>query len=448
MRTLFGTDGIRGRANVEPFTPDVLTRLGQAIGLHFMRGDYRHRVLIGKDTRLSCYMVESALSAGFASVGMDVTRVGPLPTPAIAMLTRSLGMDVGVVISASHNPFEDNGIKLFGPDGFKLSDEIERAIEGRLDSPPSLVQPFYLGRMNHLPNAAQSYASFVRASLPPETSFENLRIVVDCANGAAYKVAPRLLQELGATVIPLAIDPDGVNINHECGATHPDLMCRTVREVGAHVGIAFDGDADRVVFADETGSLVDGDQIMALIATMWQTQGRLKGNGIVATHMSNLGLENYLAQQGLTLIRTPVGDRYVTEKMREDGYNVGGEQSGHIILSDYATAGDGLLTALHILTTIATQQKPASQILKLFTPLPQILRNVSLCPTLLTLPEAKAVVAGAQERLGTQGRLLIRPSGTEPLLRIMAEGKDEATTQEVVDSIADALLLFAKKAIA
>jgi len=413
-----------------------------------MRGDYRHRVLIGKDTRLSGYMVESALSAGFASVGMDVTRVGPLPTPAVAMLTRSLEMDVGVMISASHNPFEDNGIKLFGPDGFKLSDDIEHAIEVRLhaDLSDALVPSSELGEMLHLSQALEMYADFVRSSLAPGMTFQGLRIVVDCANGAAYKVAPRLLEALGATVIPIAITPDGKNINHACGATHPALMCQTVRETNAHVGIAFDGDADRVVFADETGSLVDGDQIMALIATQLQAAGRLQGQGVVATQMSNLGLEKYLETQGLTLLRTPVGDRYVTERMRQDGYNLGGEQSGHIILSDYATAGDGLLTALQVLSTLAVQKKPASQVLQVFSPLPQILRNVRLCASLLAIPEAEAMVAGARAKLGTQGRLLIRPSGTEPLVRIMAEGHDEVTTREVVDAIAEGLLLFAQRA--
>lgn len=449
MRTLFGTDGIRGRANVSPFTPEILTRLGQAIGFQFMRGNHRHRVVIGKDTRLSGYMVESALAAGFTSVGMDVTLVGPLPTPAVALLTRSLKMDLGVMISASHNPFEDNGIKLFGPDGFKLSDEIESQIEDRFSGSLPLVHPPFLGQIAHLPQAAESYLASLKASLPQEATFQGVRIVVDCGHGAAYKVGPRLLEQLGATVISLAVAPNGMNINQGCGATSPALMAQTVKEKGAHIGVSFDGDADRAVFCDETGAIVDGDQIMALMATTWQHEGRLNGQGIVATHMSNLGLERYLDGQGLRLVRTAVGDRYVMEKMREDRYNLGGEQSGHIILSDYATAGDGLLTALHVVNALVTIKKRASHLLSLFTPLPQILKNVSLCPSLLTTPEAKAMVSSAQTRLGTQGRLLIRPSGTEKLLRIMAEGEDRESTEEVVESIASALLLLSqKKAIA
>ncbi len=409
MRKFFGTDGIRGQANIEPLTPHTLTRLGQAIGLHFMRGDHRHRVVIGKDTRLSCYMMEAALAAGFVSVGMDVALVGPLPTPAVAMLTRSLRADLGVMISASHNPFEDNGIKLFDSDGFKLSDDVEREIESRLEKPLPLVQPPYLGQMTLLQDAVGRYVEFVKGSIPRHTQFENLRIVVDCAHGSAYKVAPLVLKELGATIIPLSITPNGKNINENCGATYPQLMCKKVVEEGAHVGIAFDGDADRVVFADETGHLIDGDQIMALIATDWEERGLLKGKGLVATLMSNLGLERYLENRGISLIRTAVGDRYVAERMRKEGYNVGGEQSGHVILSDYATAGDGLLTALQVLTVLTSKQKPASQVLKLFTSFPQILKNIRLSPSLLKLPDVERIFEEARLTLGKNGRLGFAP---------------------------------------
>jgi phosphoglucosamine mutase len=448
MRKFFGTDGIRGQANIEPLTPHTLTRLGQAIGLHFMRGDHRHRVVIGKDTRLSCYMMETSLAAGFVSVGMDVALVGPLPTPAVAMLTRSLRADLGVMISASHNPFADNGIKLFDSDGFKLSDDVEREIESRLEKPLTLVQPPYLGQMTLLQDAVGRYVEFVKGSIPRHTQFENLRIVVDCAHGSAYKVAPLVLKELGATVIPLSVAPNGKNINEECGATYPQLMCEKVVEEGAHVGIAFDGDADRVVFADETGHLIDGDQIMALIATDWDERGLLKGKGLVATLMSNLGLERYLEDRGISLIRTAVGDRYVAEKMRNEGYNVGGEQSGHVILSDYATAGDGLLTALQVLTVLTSKQKPASQVLKLFTSFPQILKNIRLSPSLLKLPDVEQVFEEARLKLGKNGRLVVRASGTEPLLRIMAEGEDMKLTEEIANQISTALTRLSEKVAA
>lgn len=440
MRKYFGTDGIRGRANVEPLTPHTLTRLGQAIGMHFMSGDHRHRVVIGKDTRLSGYMVESALAAGFVSVGMDVDFVGPLPTPAVAMLTRSMRADLGVMISASHNPFADNGIKLFDPDGFKLSDEVELEIEARLESAIPFAAPSYVGQMVQLKGAIERYVEFVKGSIPRHVHFEGLRIVVDCAHGSAYRVAPLVLKELGATVIPLSVDPDGQNINDGCGATCPQMMCETVRDLGAHVGIAFDGDADRVVFSDEKGQLIDGDQIMALIATDWNARGLLTGKGIAATLMSNMGLERYLGAHGLTLTRTAVGDRYVAEAMREKGYNVGGEQSGHIILSDYATAGDGLLTALQILTVLTLQKKPASEVLNLFTPMPQTLKNLKLSPSLLKCSEVEDACAKARQILGNKGRLVVRPSGTEALVRIMVEGEDRAMTEEVVELVAGALL--------
>ncbi|MBA3814267.1 MAG: phosphoglucosamine mutase [Alphaproteobacteria bacterium] len=448
MRKLFGTDGIRGQANSEPLTPQTLTRLGQAIGLQFMYGDHRHRVVIGKDTRLSGYMVESALAAGLVSVGMDVAFVGPLPTPAVAMLTRSMRADLGVMISASHNPFADNGIKLFDPDGYKLSDDVERAIEARLESTLPLATPPHVGQMVQLDGAIDRYVEFVKGSIPRDVHFEGLRIVVDCANGSAYKVAPLVLKELGATVIPLSITPNGQNINEACGATCPQAMCDMVRKVGAHVGIAFDGDADRAVFSDEKGQLIDGDQIMALIATDWDDRGLLQGKGLVSTLMSNIGLERYLGTRGISLIRTAVGDRYVSETMRDEGFNVGGEQSGHIILSDYATAGDGLLTALQVLTVLSLKKKLASEVLHLFTPLPQILKNVKLPPSLLKHPEIEKTFEMARGRLGKNGRLVVRPSGTEPLIRIMAEGEDKATTEGIVDFLIMTLGTLAESAVA
>ena len=447
-RKYFGTDGIRGQANVEPLTPHTLARLGQAIGLYFMRGDHRHRVVIGKDTRLSGYMVESALAAGFVSVGMDVATVGPIPTPAVAMLTRSMRADLGVMISASHNLFADNGIKLFDPNGFKLCDKVEKEIEDRLEGSLDLASPSSVGKMVHLDDAIGRYIEFVKNSLPRHTHFEGLRVVVDCAHGAAYKAAPLVLKELGATVIPLAIAPDGQNINDKCGATAPQMMCEAVRQEKAHVGIAFDGDADRVVFADEKGTLVDGDQIMALMATNWQERGILQGNGVVATHMSNLGFERYLNQRGLDLIRTPIGDRYVVEAMRDTGCNLGGESSGHVILSDYATSGDGLLTALQVLLVLKLKQQAASQVLNVFTPMPQVLKNVKLPPALLECSEAQEVMVQACKSLENKGRLLVRPSGTEPLIRIMAEAEDSAFANDIVDSIAKTLTNLSKNAVA
>jgi phosphoglucosamine mutase len=447
-RKYFGTDGIRGQANMEPLTPHTLARLGQAIGLHFMRGDHRNRVLIGKDTRLSGYMVESALASGFVSVGIDVATVGPMPTPGVAMLTRSMRADLGVMISASHNPFADNGIKLFDPDGFKLSDRVEKEIEDRLEGPLLLANPPALGQMVHLEDAIGRYMEFVKNSLPRHSHFEGLRIVVDCANGAAYKAAPLVLKELGATVIPLATSPNGQNINDSCGATAPQMMCEAVRQEKAHVGIAFDGDADRVVFADENGTVVDGDQIMALMAADWQERRLLQGGGIVATHMSNLGFERYLNQRGLELIRTSIGDRYVAEAMRDAGCNLGGESSGHVILSDYATSGDGLLTALQVLLVLKLKQQPASQVLTVFKPLPQILKNVKLPPALLECTEAQDVMNAARKSLENKGRLLVRPSGTEPLIRIMAEAEDEKFATQVVNSIAETLMDLSKKAVA
>lgn len=448
MRKYFGTDGIRGQANSEPLTPQTLTRLGQAIGLHFMRGDHCHRVVIGKDTRLSGYMVESALASGFVSVGMDVAFVGPLPTPAVSMLTRSMRADLGVMISASHNLYEDNGIKLFDPDGFKLSDEVEKEIESRLESSLFLVKPPYLGQMVHVEDAVGRYVEYVKSSLPRHMNFEGLRIVVDCAHGAAYKVAPVVLKELGATIIPLSVSPNGKNINAECGATSPQQMCETVVKEKAHMGIAFDGDADRAVFSDEKGNLIDGDQIMALIASDWHNRGLLKGKGIVSTLMSNLGLEQHLESQNLSLTRTPVGDRYVSEKMRDLGCNVGGEPSGHVIISDYATSGDGLLTALQVLALVAKRNKPASQVMSVFQPVPQLQENIKLPPTLLQLPEVQDACKTARDRLGDNGRLVIRPSGTEPLIRVMAEHSNKKLIKEVVDYIMDQLTAHGRKNVA
>ncbi|MGB0671823.1 MAG: phosphoglucosamine mutase [Rhodospirillales bacterium] len=441
-RKLFGTDGIRGTANIEPMTAETALRVGMAAGRYFTRGDHRHRVVIGKDTRLSGYMLEPALTAGFISKGMDVILVGPLPTPAIAMLTRSLRADLGVMISASHNPFQDNGIKLFGPDGYKLSDEVEAAIEARCgnDVGRELAEPAKLGRAKRLEDAQGRYVEFVKRTFPKGLSLEGLKIVLDCANGAAYRVAPLVLWELGAEVVPLGITPDGLNINKNCGSTDTDAMCAAVVANGADLGIALDGDADRVLIADETGTLVDGDQLMGLIATDWARDGRLAGGGLVATVMSNLGLERHMQGLGLDLIRTAVGDRYVVETMRTKGYNLGGEQSGHIVLGDYATTGDGLVAALQILAVLVQAERPASALCRVFEPLPQLLKNVRFgggAP--LEEASVRAAIKAGEERLNGCGRLLIRKSGTEPLIRVMAEGEDEALVEEVVDTICDAV---------
>jgi len=437
-RRLFGTDGIRGTANSDPMTAGMALRLGQAAGLLFTRGDHRHRVVIGKDTRLSGYMLEPALTAGFIGAGMDVTLLGPLPTPAIAMLTRSLRADLGVMISASHNAYEDNGIKLFGPDGTKLSDEVEIEIERVMDSrlADRLAAPAALGRAIRLEDAAGRYIEAAKASFPRGLRLDDLKIVVDCANGAAYRVAPTVLWELGATVVPLGVSPDGFNINKGCGSTYPDYFCAQVVEHGADLGIALDGDADRVLLSDEHGELIDGDQILALIASSWRDNGTLRGDGIVATVMSNLGLERHLAGQGLRLHRTRVGDRYVAELMRETGMNVGGEQSGHVILSDFATTGDGLLGALQVLAVIVQQGRPASEVCRIFTPLPQRLKNVrfnGFSP--LQDDRVRRGITAAEATLNGAGRLLIRESGTEPLIRVMAEGEDEVAVAQVVDEL-------------
>jgi phosphoglucosamine mutase len=440
-RSFFGTDGIRGRAN-GTITPELALRVGQAAGLVFHRGDYRHRVVIGKDTRLSGYMIESALQAGFTSVGMDVLLLGPVPTPAVAMLTRSMRCDLGVMISASHNPYEDNGIKLFGPDGYKLSDEVESEIESLMmsDLTSRLAQPARLGRAKRIESVHARYIEFAKRTLPRQLDLEGLRIVVDCANGAAYKVAPEALWELGAEVITIGDEPDGFNINHEVGSTAPEALVRKVREVRADIGIALDGDGDRVLIVDEKGHLVDGDQLMAVIATSWQADGRLSKPGIVATIMSNLGLERYLASLGLELARTAVGDRYVLEHMRAHGYNLGGEQSGHIILSDHTTTGDGLIAALQLLAVVKAQDRPVSEVCHCFEPLPQVLKNVRYKNGQpLKHDSVIHAVDAARERLGSKGRLVIRPSGTEPVIRVMAEGDDRDLVEQVVGEVCEAL---------
>jgi phosphoglucosamine mutase len=442
-RKLFGTDGIRGRANEEPMTADMAMKVAAAAARQFRRGDHRHTVVIGKDTRLSGYMIEPAMTAGFISMGMDVVLLGPLPTPAVAMLTRSLRADLGVMISASHNPFEDNGIKLFGPDGFKLSDEIEAAIELEIATGHGngRAASGALGRARRLVDAAGRYIEFVKSSFPRGLRLDGIRIVVDCAHGAAYKVAPSVLYELGAEVIPLGVAPDGFNINRDSGAMATAAMRAAVVEHKAHLGLALDGDADRLLVADETGTLLDGDQLMGLIATSWHKAGMLKGGGLVATVMSNLGLERYLAGHGLTLARTSVGDRYVVEHMREHGFNVGGEQSGHIILHDHSTTGDGLIAALQVLAALIERGGAVSDVGRVFTPLPQCLKNVHFpvgVEPLSALPVERAIAA-AQSRLAGHGRLLIRKSGTEPLIRVMAEADDPLIVTEVVDEVVAAL---------
>ncbi|TVV74900.1 phosphoglucosamine mutase [Sphingomonas solaris] len=439
-RKYFGTDGIRGRTNESPMTAGMAMRVGQAAGAHFARGQHRHRVVIGKDTRLSGYMMESALVAGFTSVGMDVVMVGPMPTPAVAMLTRSMRADLGVMISASHNPFSDNGIKLFGPDGYKLSDADETAIEGLIEAGPSLVPAEGIGRARRVEDARGRYIHAVKSSFPEHLTLDGLRVVIDCAHGAAYQVAPAALWELGAEVISLGVSPNGTNINDHCGSTDPAALQAKVIEVRADIGIALDGDADRLILVDEKGRIVDGDQLMGLIGASWGRRGLLRGGGIVATVMSNLGLERFLAGEGLALRRTSVGDRYVVEAMRGDGYNVGGEQSGHIILSDHGTTGDGLVAALQVLAELVESGRRASELLHVFDPLPQILKNVRFAGGApLDQEKVKAVIAGAETQLDGTGRLVIRKSGTEPLIRVMAEGEDRALVEQVVDEICAAV---------
>ena len=439
-RKFFGTDGIRGRTNAGVMTAATAMKVGQAAGTWFLRGDHRHRVVIGKDTRLSGYMLENAMVAGFTSVGMDVILLGPMPTPAVAMLTREMRADVGVMISASHNPYEDNGIKLFGPDGYKLSDEAEIAIERLLGEDLPLAQSADIGRARRIDDARGRYLHAVKQSLPDDVRLDGLKIVVDCANGAAYQVAPAAIWELGAEVISVGVSPNGKNINDNCGSTHTDLLRETVVASGADIGIALDGDADRLIVVDEQGQVVDGDQIMALIGSEFAARGALQGGGVVATVMSNLGLERFLNGRGLDLVRTAVGDRYVLERMRSGGFNVGGEQSGHMILSDHATTGDGTIAALQVLAALVRAGKPASEVLHLFDPVPQLLKNVRFSGGKpLEAASVKAVIADAEAQLAGRGRLVIRPSGTEPVIRVMAEGDDAGEVERIVDAICDAV---------
>ena len=439
-RNFFGTDGIRGRTNEPPMTAEIAQRVGQAAGAHFLRGDHRHRVVIGKDTRLSGYMMETAMISGFTSVGMDVVMVGPVPTPAVALLTRSMRADLGVMISASHNPYVDNGIKLFGPDGYKLSDEDEAAIEALLEQKPRLVPSDKIGRSKKIEDARGRYIHFAKSTFPEELRLDGLKIVVDCANGAAYEVAPSALWELGADVFAIGVTPNGTNINDGVGSTAPAALQERVVAEGADIGIALDGDADRVIIVDEKGRVVDGDQLMALIGSSWAQRGQLRGGAVVATVMSNLGLERALKSKGIGLLRTKVGDRYVLEKMRARGCNVGGEQSGHIILSDHATTGDGLVAALQVLACLVESRQPASELLHQFDPLPQLLKNVRFAGGApLEAESVKKAIAEAEARLAGTGRLVIRKSGTEPLIRVMAEGEDKALVEELVDSICEAV---------
>ncbi|PTM94439.1 phosphoglucosamine mutase [Mycoplana dimorpha] len=437
-RRYFGTDGIRGQSNVFPMTPDLAMRVGIAVGTIFRRGTHRNRVVIGKDTRLSGYMLENAMVAGFTAAGVDAFVLGPIPTPAVAMLTRSLRADIGVMISASHNPYQDNGIKLFGPDGYKLSDELEMQIEAMLehDGLPQLAKASDIGHAKRVDGVHDRYIEHAKRTLPRDVTLHGLRVVIDCANGAAYRVAPAALWELGADVVTIGTDPNGTNINLECGSTHPDALRRKVDEVRADIGIALDGDADRVQIVDENGKLIDGDQLMAVIAETWAADGMLKGGGLVATVMSNLGLERFLKSKKLGLHRTQVGDRYVVEHMRQNEFNVGGEQSGHIVLSDFGTTGDGLVAALQVLACVKRSGRPVSEVCNRFEPVPQVLKNVRISGG-KPLEDAAvlAAIAEAENVLSKNGRLLIRPSGTEPLIRVMAEGDDHAKVERIVDEL-------------
>lgn len=443
-RRYFGTDGIRGLANKHPMTSEVALRVGMAAGKVFQNVSHTHRprVVIGKDTRLSGYMLEAALMSGFTAVGMDVFLLGPMPTPAVAMLTRSLRADLGVMISASHNRFDDNGIKLFDPDGYKLSDETELLIEQLIeqDSASILADADDIGRATRVESAQERYVEYAKRTLPRNLRFDGLRIVIDCANGAGYRVAPEVLWELGAEVIKIGVEPNGRNINHKCGSTSPDALIEKVHEVRADIGIALDGDADRVVIVDEKGQIIDGDQLMAVIAESWHRRGKLAAGGIVATIMSNLGLERHLQDIGLSMARTPVGDRYVVEHMRKHGYNVGGEQSGHIVLSDFTTTGDGLVSALQVLAVAVASERPVSEVCKCFAPVPQILKNVRYANGKpLDNGAVKKAIDAAKVKLGNAGRLVIRPSGTEPVIRVMAEGDDLTVVNAVVDDVCEAV---------
>lgn len=439
MQKIFGTDGIRGIANVDPMTTEMMVKVGRAAAHIFKeKGKGRHRIVIGKDTRLSGYMLENALIAGICSMGVDVLQVGPLPTPGIAFITTGMRADAGVVISASHNPFQDNGIKFFSRDGYKLPDEIELEIERHVFG--DLIEHIRptataVGKAYRIDDAVGRYIVHLKTKFPKGLTLEGLKIVVDCANGAAYKVAPAVFEELGAQVIAVGVEPNGENINHECGSLHPENVAERVKREGAHLGIALDGDADRLILADQRGERIDGDQVMALVARSWHAGGRLANGGIVATVMSNLGLERYLNELGLGLERTPVGDRYVVEYMRLKGFNVGGEQSGHIVLSDYSTTGDGLIAALQVLEVLVDADRPADEVLRAFEPLPQLIRNVSCAASTLQAQDVRAAIADGEAALGDSGRLVIRQSGTEPVVRVMAEGEDEGQVAQVVDSI-------------
>ncbi|ANH05205.1 phosphoglucosamine mutase [Shinella sp. HZN7] len=441
-RRYFGTDGIRGQSNIFPMTPDLAMRVGIAVGTIFRRGAHRHRVVIGKDTRLSGYMLENAMVAGFTAAGIDAFILGPIPTPAVAMLTRSLRADIGVMISASHNPFYDNGIKLFGPDGYKLSDEIEMEIEELLDKDitAQLAKSAEIGRAKRIDGVHDRYIEHAKRTLPRDVTLKGLRVAIDCANGAAYRVAPAALWELGADVVTIGNEPDGLNINLDCGSTHPETLQRKVHEVRADIGIALDGDADRVQIVDENGKIIDGDQLMAVIAESWAADGMLRGGGIVATVMSNLGLERFLSDKGLGLQRTKVGDRYVVEHMRQHDYNVGGEQSGHIVLSDFGTTGDGLVAALQVLACVKRSGRTVSEVCNRFEPVPQVLKNVRIkAGQPLEDATVRQAIADAESELARNGRLLIRPSGTEPLIRVMAEGDDRAQVERIVDELVDVI---------
>ena len=437
-KDFFGTDGVRGKANSYPMRADTVLKIGMAAGALYRRGKHRHRVVIGKDTRLSGYMVEQALTAGFLSTGMDVFLFGPVPTPAVAMLTRSMRADLGVMLSASHNPYHDNGIKIFGPDGYKLTDDQEDEIQKLVLDPDNipLAASENIGRAKRIEDAQARYIEFVKSSFPKDLTLDGLRIVVDCANGAAYQVAPTALWELGAEVIAIGVEPNGFNINAECGSTHPQKVAAQVREMRADIGISLDGDADRCILVDQDGNVIDGDQVMALIATSWYKKGQLRGGGLVATIMSNLGLERLMASHDLTLERTRVGDRYVVERMRSGGFNVGGEQSGHVVLSDFNTTGDGLIAALQVLAVLVKNGGSVSDICRMFEPVPQVLKNVRYASrSPLEHDAVKKAIAAAEHKLGNSGRLVIRKSGTEPLIRVMAEGDNADLVTSVVDDI-------------
>lgn len=439
--TLFGTDGVRGRANSWPMTAEVALRLGAAAGSYFHRDKHEHRVVIGKDTRLSGYMIENALTAGFLSTGMNVFLLGPVPTPAVAYLTHSLRADVGVMISASHNPASDNGIKFFGPNGFKLSDEAEATISALLETGVAPTSPENIGRARRFEDARGRYIEYAKTTFPSSKRLDGLRIVVDCANGAAYRTAPAVLWELGADVISIGVEPDGTNINAQCGSTHPEAAARKVLETRADIGICLDGDADRLILIDETGRIADGDQIMGLIATRWAAMGKLAGNTLVATVMSNLGLERHLESQGIAMERTSVGDRHVVERMQSGGFNLGGEQSGHIVMTDHTSTGDGLIAALQFLGFMVESGKRASQLAQVFKPIPQ--RLVNLRYTAGTSPldseEVQTAIQKSEKALQGNGRLLIRKSGTEPLIRVMAEAEDPAKLEQVLNSLVQAV---------